>query len=241
MAGADKIVRRKLSDEVHDRLVGMIESGVYKAGDQMPSERELMERFEVGRPAIREAMQSMVSQGLLTISQGERARVTRPTARTVMGRIDAVARHMLATSPQSLEHLKEARLFFEVGMARIAARRASPQDVETLRRRLAAQRACVGVSERFVDADMAFHRAIGAMSGNPIYEAVSAAMLDWVFEHHTELLVWTGRESTTLSEHRLIVDTIEANDAEAAADAMAAHINRSRNQYALRPRGGDNR
>ena len=53
---SDPIIRRKLSDEVFLRLKRLIVSGELQPGDEMPSERELMERFGVGRPAIREAM-----------------------------------------------------------------------------------------------------------------------------------------------------------------------------------------
>ena len=56
----ERIVRTKLSDEVFSRLKQLIENGELKAGDEMPSERELMERFGVGRPAIREAMQALL-------------------------------------------------------------------------------------------------------------------------------------------------------------------------------------
>ena len=52
----ERIIRRKLSDEVLERLLRLISEGNLKPGDAMPSERELMERFGVGRPAIREAM-----------------------------------------------------------------------------------------------------------------------------------------------------------------------------------------
>src|SRR5687767_14417961 len=61
----EQIVRRKLSDEVFDRLERMITSGELQPGDEMPSERVLMERFGVGRPAIREAMQSLANKGLV--------------------------------------------------------------------------------------------------------------------------------------------------------------------------------
>ena len=66
-ATPDLIVRRKLSDEVFDRLKTLIASGELQPGDAMPSERELMERFGVGRPAVREAMQQLSNMGLLTI------------------------------------------------------------------------------------------------------------------------------------------------------------------------------
>ena len=60
----DRIVRRKLSDEVFDRLKAFIAWGELQPGDEMPSERDLMEQFGVGRPAIREAMQQLSNMGL---------------------------------------------------------------------------------------------------------------------------------------------------------------------------------
>ena len=75
LGAQEPIVRRKLSDEVFDRLKAMIVSGERGPGETLPSERELMARFGVGRPAIREAMQALANLGLVTIHHGERARV----------------------------------------------------------------------------------------------------------------------------------------------------------------------
>src|SRR5882757_7107583 len=114
----EHIIRRKLSDEVFDRLKALITSGELHPGDAMPSERDLMERFGVGRPAIREAMQALSNMGLLTISHGERAKVRQLTAKSIFEQVDAAAQIMLSTSPDSLGHLKQARRFFEREMAR---------------------------------------------------------------------------------------------------------------------------
>src|SRR5262245_1222463 len=104
----ERIVRRKLSNEVFERLFAMIERGDFTPEEQLPSERELMERFGVGRPAIREALQTLATMSLVSINHGERARVIKPSAFGIIDQIDHAARHLLSSSPKSLEHLKEA-------------------------------------------------------------------------------------------------------------------------------------
>jgi DNA-binding FadR family transcriptional regulator len=233
---SEPIVRKKLSDEVFSRLKRMIESGELKAGDDMPSERELMERYGVGRPAIREAMQALAGKGLVEISQGERARVLRITAESIFRQVDLPAKLMLSGSSDSLEHLKSARIFFERGMIREAAARATPDDIAELRALLDRQKQSLGDSDAFIDADMEFHQGIARISGNPLFAAVSGAMLGWLKSYHTEMLIWTGRENFTLAEHEEIIRAIAKGDADLAEQAMIKHLERSRALYALKGR-----
>lgn len=231
---SEPIVRKKLSDEVFARLKAMIETGELKAGDDMPSERELMERYGVGRPAIREAMQALAGKGLVEISQGERAKVLRITAESIIRQVDLPAKMMLSGSSDSLEHLKSARIFFERGMIREAAAKATPGHIAELRALLDKQKASLGDADAFIDADMEFHQCIAQISGNPIFAAVSGAMLGWLKSYHTEMLIWTGRENFTLAEHEEIIRTIEKGNADLAEKAMIKHLERSRALYALK-------
>lgn len=227
----EQIVRRKLSDEVFDRLERMITSGELKPGDEMPSERVLMERFGVGRPAIREAMQSLASMGLVNISHGERAKVLKLTAKSIFRQVDLTAKIMLSQSSDSLEHLKTTRIFFERGMAREAALKTTQEDVDDLRDIIERQRRSLGKAEEFISADMQFHTRIAQISGNPIFVAVSEAMLAWLKAYHTEMLIWTGKEKFTLVEHEEILDRLAANDADGAEAAVLKHLERSRALY----------
>lgn len=231
----DRIVRRKLSDLVLERLREMIRSGELHPGDALPSERDLMERFGVGRPAIREALQSLHTKGLITIAHGERSRVNIPSTDLAVEQMNEVARLLLSTEPESLDHLKEVRRLFETGVVRIAAGKATAGDVADLRALVEEQRGHLDNAPQFVAADTRFHARIAAMVGNPIIETMSQAMLRWLFEYHDALLRWSGNEETTLNEHAVIVDLIEARDADGAVEAMRAHLDRAAALYAHRP------
>jgi len=233
MDQSEPIIRRKLSDEVFARLKRLITSGELNPGDEMPSERELMERFGVGRPAIREAMQALASMGLVAISHGERAKVLKLTAQSILRQVDGAAKIMLSSSRDSLENLKSARIFFERGMVREAAERATPADIASLKALLERQRGLIGNADAFIEADMALHTQIAAISGNPIYSAVSAAMLGWLKEYHTDMLIWAGKEKFTLAEHAKIIACIEARDPDGAERAMIEHLERSRGLYVV--------
>ncbi|MFC4270555.1 transcriptional regulator NanR [Sneathiella chungangensis] len=228
---AERIHRRKLSDQVFDRLRNMIASGELAPGDYMPSERTLMERFGVGRPAVRESLQSLHTMGLITISHGERSRVNELSAGTAFKQVDAIAQLLLTSEPANIEHLKEARRLLEAGIVKSAAERSTKKDIRDLRDLIAKQRDKLGDSEAFMQADIAFHKRIAETGRNPLLTAVSEAMLKWLFQYHTVLLHWSGREETTLAEHSEIVDLIEKRDVEGAVKAMEIHLNRSEERY----------
>lgn len=228
------IVRRKLSREVLDILLERINAGEFPAGSLLPPERQLMDMFGVGRPAVREALQDLQRMGLVSITHGEGARVLQPTAQSVIDQIATTVHHVLASSQQNLTYLKDARTFFEVGMVRVAAARATPQDVADLEQTIADMEAASAEFASFMRHDIAFHRKIAEITGNPVFVAVSAALLQWLSEYHVGALREVGREARTLDEHRHILDRIAAHDVEGAAAAMLGHQTRAADMY--RPR-----
>jgi DNA-binding FadR family transcriptional regulator len=223
----EPIVRQKLSDQVFDRLWAMSASGELSVGDAIPSERVLMERFGVGRPAVREAMQALAGKGIITISQGERSRVNAPNAAMALDQVDQLAKLLLSSGPGNLAHLKQVRKILETGTVALVAKSCSAVDAQRLRDLIVKQRAQLDDPQAFIRGDIEFHVAIASLTENPLLHNVTRAMLTWLQEYYTPMLHWSGREGTTLMEHAKLVDYLEAGNETAAADLMAEHLDRS--------------
>src|SRR5689334_21075887 len=119
--------RRRLYEDVASGLEAMIREGALATGDALPSERELTVQFGVGRTAVREALFHLQKMGVIELKSGERARVTRPTPEVVVESLAGAARHML-TEPDGVRKFQDARTFFEIGLARHAAKHATESD-----------------------------------------------------------------------------------------------------------------
>ena len=88
--------KQKLSDSITDEIERLIVTNELKEGDALPSERELMAAFQVGRPSIREALIKLTQKGLVEIKSGEKTRVTRPSTETILSNISGVAIDLLS-------------------------------------------------------------------------------------------------------------------------------------------------
>lgn len=225
------IQKRKLADDVRERLLAMIESGELRPGDVLPSEREMMDGLGVGRPAIREAMQSLERAGLIQIRHGERARVAEPSMNRMIDQMSESMKHLLVHSAASLENLKDARLTFELEMARLAAERHQAADLARLSRIVDEQAANFGNGPTFRLIDGQFHREIAALSGNPIWPALSDALFRWLNDFHVDLVSVPGKERLTVAEHREIIEAIATRDPAKAAASMRNHLTRANDLY----------
>jgi DNA-binding FadR family transcriptional regulator len=116
-------------------------------------------------------------------------------------------------------------------MARVAARVGSRSDILRIRSALRSQREARSEPTRFRELDGQFHREIAAVSGNPIFAALSEAFFRWLSEFHVDLVHAPGLEQLTLDEHEAILAAIEAQDAGRAAKAMGDHLNRANQLY----------
>src|SRR5271156_712753 len=115
-------------EEIAEHIELMVLSGETPAGTRLPSERDLMERFGVGRSTVREALFALKKRGLVVVDGGTRARVTSPNPQLVLGELGPVVRHMLA-QPDGVRHFQHARALLEVALSREAALRAAEDGI----------------------------------------------------------------------------------------------------------------
>jgi DNA-binding FadR family transcriptional regulator len=215
--------------DVMGLLIAEIVSGGRAAGSMLPREVDLAAEFEVSRGVARETIRAMEERGLIEVRHGRGATVNEP------GRWDVFDPDVLAATLESehegdvLAEYLECRRILEVEAAGLAAARAKKRDVARLTAALArmedaAERpAGTAVEERFHAADLAFHQALIAATGNrplaQLVERLQSAMLlaRLAFAH-------TGYRQRVLADHQRILAAVASGDAAEAREAMSSHL-----------------
>ena len=196
-----------MQKDAYTMILEAIEAGDYKPGDRLV-ESELAERLGVSRTPVREALQRLETQAMLTRD----------------GRSLIVA----SLDHNQLADLYTVRTELEGLAARLAARHATPEEVRVLRSMAADDRALLGGDPRLLSrANKRFHKQIHLASHNRFL----VQQLDLV--HRSMALMANtsfaaeGRDEVALLEHDQIVSAIEAGDGEAAYLALKMHISRA--------------
>lgn len=219
----DVIRRRKLYEELVVRIEERIQRAEYRPGDQLPSERELMEAYGVGRTSVREALFALQKMGLVTISGGARARVRAPTAQALVSELSGIARHLLS-QPGGIEHFQQARVLLEVALARHAAAHATEEQVARLGAALDQNRRAIGNGKEFERTDVAFHYVLAEIPRNPIFTALHEAIAQWLLEQRETSILARGSAQAAYRAHERIHAAIVARDSDAAEQAMREHL-----------------
>jgi DNA-binding FadR family transcriptional regulator len=211
------------TQQVRDQLEAAIERGDYKAGDRLPSQRELVDLFGVSRVSVREAIRSLEAIGLLEVHHGRGCFVAASRSDRYAG---SFGRWLAIHRDEVLELLKVRGALDELA-AECAAARGDAASLRRVRETADAFRAVAesaGGVERLAAHDLAFHAAIGEASGSPL-------LADLLLELHTTLgesrhatLAPPGRPGLSAREHDAIVEALAAGDAAAARRAVARHI-----------------
>ena len=215
----------RVYEAIAQRLAEKINSGELPDGSLLPSERELAETFRASRTSVREALLSLQASGLVSIRQKARARVTLLDSHSFLNQLSSAAQTLLSR-PNGVANFQEARVLFECGLARYAARHASPKEIDRLALALAQNRKAVSDPAIFSKTDVAFHDILAELPRNPIFTALNAALSEWLMEQRTVGIrsPVRGVARRAYEGHQAIYEAIAAHDVEAADKAMADHL-----------------
>lgn len=219
--------RRPAYEQVADQLREAILSGALPPGSELPSERELTDSFGVARTTVREALRALQAQGLAVAERPTAPlRVARAAELSTGPARDAFV-HLLRLGATPLSDLVELRCALEGAAVGAAARRRRAR-LGDARAELAIMRAITDDVQAYEEADVRFHLALVAASGNEALHLVMLAVREPVGAHLLASLRALADPVPTLRrltrEHARIVEAIEARDGDLAAERIAAHI-----------------
>lgn len=214
------LARATLPQEIVKALTDLIMKRVWKPGDVIPTEKELAERFQVGRSTIREAVKSLVVLGVLEARAGEGSFVRESTSELLSGAF----RWGLLLGERNLDDLVDVRVLVEVECAKRAAERPDQELLDRLHESLEDMAAHQTDHDAFMESDTRFHLAIAQAARNPIFENIGGTIQSIVRIWYPKTYYIPETKGLTIEEHRAIIDGIAAGDATAAGDAMRAHL-----------------
>lgn len=212
------MAKKRLYHQIADEIVKLIDEGVFPPGSRLPGERDLAERFEVSRVAIREAEIALQAQGRLEIKAGSGSYVVDPDDLPVNG--------LPKAGPFELT---EARALFEGESAALAAPIISDEALEELEGYIDVMSGRKENGMTAEEADAAFHLAIARATNNQVIEFVITSMWKMRTERsHFQNVYSDICEQNTFreSEHREILDALKRRNSSEARNAMRAHFTR---------------
>ncbi|OSQ44407.1 GntR family transcriptional regulator [Thalassospira sp. MCCC 1A01428] len=198
-------------DAILEALTGFIVQTNLKPGDRLPPERELMAGLQVGRSSIREAIGHMQALGIVEIRRGSGTYLKRSvTEQTVYMPLS------IATQRDGLLQTLEVRRGLECEASVLAAKRASPEDIEEMRTALDAMEAEHLREGTAGQADLVFHLSIYKAAGNPLFEQLLGQMREAFESFFSIPFNRPDFARDSFEFHRMLFDAIERRDPESA-------------------------
>ena len=226
-----KLVRTsRLYEQIVQQIEDSIVKGDLKAGDQLPAERELAQRFGVSRTAVREAVKALREKGLVEAYSGRGTFITDGTTQAVRQSLDLMVK---IGQPEGSTHLAEVRAILEPEIAALAAARIQEAELATMREAVAAMdRAGAKDPELYIEADLDFHLALAEGAANPLILSLLDSIVALLREQRMRIFRVPGGPERGQLHHKRILDAVERRDSEKAREAMRAHLAQVRDDSA---------
>jgi len=214
------IERSTLPDKIIEQIKNTIIEGGLQPGDKLPSERELAEKFSVGRTTVREALKALSYVGIIKkVREG-----------TIVNRnisnffIDSLTQ-ILLLKHLDFEDLFETRKILEVKLAGLAAQRATTEDIEMIRNilRKMSEKANQNPYE-FITEDIKFHESIAEAAQNRVLYEIFITIRSLLRKAQEEVIKHPGIMKRSLKAHQQIFEAVKMQNVSKAKRAMFDHL-----------------
>jgi GntR family transcriptional regulator, transcriptional repressor for pyruvate dehydrogenase complex len=223
LAQFNPVAVERPAEVVFVQIRDLILNGAIPAGESLPSERQLADRFGLNRIHVREALLRLEFYGLVKTRRNVGTVVTGAGIRA----IDGLFADVLALRGDDLTALIETRWVIEVEVARLAATRATDEDLAELKAAHHEFSLEVAAGSSGIEKDLAFHLRVADASRNPVLRSLLGLLAPDVMKLAVEDRTCVGgRAEQSLAEHAAVLDALLARDPAAAARAMTAHFQR---------------
>jgi DNA-binding FadR family transcriptional regulator len=217
-----------LADRVYEQLLEMIVQGKFRVGEKLPTEHVLSEQMKVSRPILRQALKQLRSDEVIVSRQGSGSFVKRRPEEAILdfAPIGSIA---------DIQRTFEFRAAIEGEAAYLCALRRTDVELEEIKAALAELDRCIKHNELGTDADAVFHEAICRASHNHYFASARNSMKSNILTginltRNLSLIKPQERLELVQQEHRILVQAIEEQDADAARAAMRTHIDNARHR-----------
>ena len=215
--------KTKLHEKISKQILDLILSGELKAGDRLPTERELSEQLGVSRTAIREAITQLEQKGVLQ-TRADGGTIVREIS---FGSILPFISEVLSTDTHLLSDLLGVRKLLESEMARDAARNITPEKAEKLKQYAEAFEKSIRDGHTGLTADNRFHGYIAELAQNSAMQLINEMCSELLSDTRLATLRIPEQREQTIADHFEICQAIAMGDSDLAANRMREHLLRA--------------
>ncbi|MCX8126855.1 MAG: FadR family transcriptional regulator [Dehalococcoidia bacterium] len=224
---------RRLSETVADRIRLLIVSRKLKAGERLPSERELGRQFGISTATVREALRGLEAFGIIEKKRGKGGGIFVGQVR--MDSVKAMLHSYFSSRDFTASQVNEVRAIIEPGTARLAALRLDRDAMDRLQENILFCQERLEKSDRapserdYSELEQAitdFHRLVAHASRNPVLILVTDYLMDFLLESTRKLRLRLDPEITArvIEEHRRIYELLKVGDGAGAQRMMRKHL-----------------
>lgn len=215
----------KVFEQIAEQIEKRILSGELRRGDRLPTERELSDQFHASRTAVREAMKTLAQKGLVDMRPGRGTIVIDGTSQAMRDSLGLMMRVGQAGSSNSLVELRE---IIEPEIAALAAVRAMDEQIAAMSEAVRVMDINLHEANAYIAADNDFHRALAKGTQNVLILALVDSIVDLLSEQRKQIFSLGGAPERGQIHHKRILDNVVRRDADAAREAMRAHLQQVR-------------